>query len=67
MLALPIDEGSAKVRSGPPGDAKADLELPIWAGVIPFAPAVGEPLPAPDLRSGLAVPEYVSGYRRGRA
>jgi len=29
VLALVIDEASAKVRSGPPGDFEADLDLPI--------------------------------------
>jgi uncharacterized protein len=67
VLALPIDEASAKVRSGPPGDAKADLGLPVWAGVIPFAPtAPGAPVPAPDLKPGIPVPGSVTGYRRGR-
>ncbi len=66
VLALPIDEGSAKVRSGPPGDAKSDLAMPIWAGVVPFAPATGAPVPSPDLIAGIEPPAYVTGYRRGR-
>jgi uncharacterized protein len=36
LLALPIAEASAKVRSGGPIDDEADLSLPVWAGVIPL-------------------------------
>jgi len=35
VLALPIDEASAKVRSGPAKDEPEDEELPVWAGVVP--------------------------------
>jgi len=35
ILALPIDEASAKLRSGPPKDEPEDEELPVWAGVVP--------------------------------
>ena len=36
MLSLPITEGSAKVRTGPPGDDEPDYALDTWAGVIPI-------------------------------
>jgi len=35
ILALPIEEASAKVRSGPPEDDPEDEHLPVWAGVVP--------------------------------
>jgi uncharacterized protein len=35
ILSLPLDEASAKVRSGPPEDEPEDLELPVWSGVVP--------------------------------
>jgi nitroimidazol reductase NimA-like FMN-containing flavoprotein (pyridoxamine 5'-phosphate oxidase superfamily) len=35
ILALPIDEASAKVRSGGPEDEPEDEDLPVWAGVVP--------------------------------
>jgi uncharacterized protein len=44
VLALPLREASAKVRTGPPIDDEADLELPVWAGVLPVALVGGEPL-----------------------
>ncbi len=67
VLALPIDEASAKIRSGPPKDDPEDLELEVWAGVVPLALVAGAPVPAPDLRNGRAVPAYVANYRRGTA
>ncbi|MEO7428720.1 MAG: pyridoxamine 5'-phosphate oxidase family protein, partial [Acidimicrobiales bacterium] len=36
VLRLPIDEGSAKVRTGGPKDDPVDLGLPVWAGVVPL-------------------------------
>jgi uncharacterized protein len=44
VLRLPIDEASAKVRTGGPIDEPEDLELPVWAGVIPCELAWGEPV-----------------------
>jgi len=58
VLALPLDEASAKVRTGGPIDDAEDLALPVWAGVIPLqlqalAPQVAEPVapgePVPEL------------------
>lgn len=43
VVRIPIDEGSAKVRSGGPIDEPADLALPHWAGVIPMELVRGEP------------------------
>jgi uncharacterized protein len=58
VLALPLDEASAKVRTGPPSDFEADLELPVWSGVIPVALRTGTPEGSPD------PPPYVAGYSR---
>jgi hypothetical protein len=44
VLALPIEEASAKVRSGPPIDDDDDLTWPVWAGVVPMAPVFGTPV-----------------------
>ena len=59
VVELPLEEASAKVRTGPPSDAAADLELDIWAGVVPLTVRAGAPEPAPDLRAGLPVPPSV--------
>jgi len=48
VLALPIEEASAKVRKGPPLDDEEDMELPVWAGVVPLRPVAGDPVEAGD-------------------
>jgi uncharacterized protein len=54
ILALPIDEASAKVRTGPPDDDDTeDAELDTWAGVVPIETAFGAPEPSPGLRPGI--------------
>lgn len=64
LLGVPLDEASAKVRTGPPIDTEQDLDLPVWAGVLPISSHHGVPQPAPDLIPGIPVPEHVTHYRR---
>jgi uncharacterized protein len=64
VLALPLSEASAKVRSGPPSDDKEDYARDVWAGVIPLRLVAGAPEPDPRLPPGVAVPDYVRDYRR---
>ena len=66
VLALPIEEASAKVRTGPPIDDEEDYTLDVWAGVLPLGMKVGDALADARLKDGLQVPDYVSGYRRGK-
>ncbi len=72
VLALPLDEASAKIRTGPPVDDEEDYAMDVWAGVIPVHSTAGTPLPDPDLRSGIApsgavrrwTPQRLSAPRR---
>ena len=64
VLALPLDEVSAKVRTGPPVDDKEDLSLPVWAGVVPLHLAAGAPIPDLHLAAGIDPPAYALDYRR---
>lgn len=64
VLALPIAEASAKVRSGPPIDDAEDLGLPHWAGELPLCLLAGEPVPDPGLPRDVVLPDYVAEYRR---
>lgn len=64
VLALPLDEASAKIRSGPPKDDEADYTLPVWAGVLPLRVTAEEPISDPRLNPGIPVPAYVRSYRR---
>jgi hypothetical protein len=62
VLALPLDEVSAKVRVGPPKDEAEDYSLPIWAGVLPLNIVPGAPIDDPKLIAGLSVPQNVRKY-----
>jgi nitroimidazol reductase NimA-like FMN-containing flavoprotein (pyridoxamine 5'-phosphate oxidase superfamily) len=64
LLAIPLEEASAKVRTGPPIDDDHDLALPIWAGVVPLETTHGPPQPSPDLADGIALPDYLADPRR---
>src|SRR5262249_729907 len=64
VLSIPMEEASAKVRTGPPVDEDDDLRLPYWAGVLPLTAGTGEPVPAPDLRGDPPVPGHVTGWPR---
>jgi uncharacterized protein len=66
VLALPLAEVSAKVRTGPPKDDDADYDLPIWAGVLPLALTVGAPAPDPVLDPSIPVPGHVASWSRPR-
>ena len=64
VLALTLEEVSAKIRSGPPIDDEEDYALPVWGGVIPVAQILGEPLPDGRVLEGIAAPVLVSGAAR---
>ena len=64
LVAIPLAESACKIRVGGPNDDKEDLDLPYWAGVIPVTQVYGEPVPAGDLRSGIATPGYALHHKR---
>ena len=53
VVALALDEVSAKVRTGPPIDDEEDYALPVWAGVVPLRIEAGEPAPDARLQEGV--------------
>jgi nitroimidazol reductase NimA-like FMN-containing flavoprotein (pyridoxamine 5'-phosphate oxidase superfamily) len=64
VLALPLDEASAKIRKGPPVDDDEDLEIAVWAGVVPVALTPGEPVPDPMLPPTIGRPAYLTSETR---
>ena len=64
LVRLPLDEASAKIRTGPPLDDEEDYAMPIWAGVLPLALTPSEPIADPRSNLGIEVPEYIRAYRR---
>ena len=65
VLSFPIEEGSAKVRTGPPSDDAEDYALPIWAGELPLKVIAGTPIADPKLEKAIALPENIANYHRG--
>jgi nitroimidazol reductase NimA-like FMN-containing flavoprotein (pyridoxamine 5'-phosphate oxidase superfamily) len=66
VLAVPLEEVSAKVRTGDPKDEEEDYALPVWAGILPLALTPGKPVPDSRLDPTVPVPPYVTGWDRGR-
>src|SRR5713226_6811193 len=64
VLSLPLDEASAKVRTGPPLDDQQDYELSVWAGVIPLCLVAGSPVDDARLSTYSEVPKYAVEYAR---
>ncbi len=64
VVRVPLDEASAKIRTGGPKDDPEDLPLPVWAGEVPFLTTVGTPISAPGKPESMEVPGYVVRYAR---
>jgi hypothetical protein len=59
VLAIPLSEASVKIRTGPPSDEPEDLDLPVWAGVLPMAVSFGEPEPDAAPGPGIVTPDHI--------
>jgi nitroimidazol reductase NimA-like FMN-containing flavoprotein (pyridoxamine 5'-phosphate oxidase superfamily) len=66
VLALALDEASAKVRSGPPVDDDEDMARDVWAGEIPLVLTPGAPRADPQLALGTVLPAHVGGWPQQR-
>ena len=66
IVAFPLTEISIKVSAAEPDDPDYDLGSPAWAGVLPISSIYGAPMPAKNLRAGIAVPEYISHWPKNR-
>ena len=64
VLRIPIEEFSAKVRTGPPIDDEEDYSFPTWAGVVPLQVETGKPINDPRLEPDRHAPQYVRAYSR---
>lgn len=64
VLALPLEEASAKIRTGGPVDEEEDYSLAVWAGVLPLPVKPGAPVPDSRLNAGTPVPASVAKYSR---
>lgn len=64
VLSLPVDEVSAKVRTGPPIDDEEDYARRVWAGVLPLSLDAHAPIADPRMPADIAIPAYARFYRR---
>lgn len=64
VIAMPIGEASAKVRTGDPNDDPTDLASDAWAGTIPLRLVAGEPVPAVNLPGDIPTPPSAQAARR---
>jgi hypothetical protein len=64
VLSLPLEEVSAKARTGGPIDDQEDYTLPVWAGVLPLELVPKAPIPDAQRKNDPAIPEYLKNYQR---
>jgi nitroimidazol reductase NimA-like FMN-containing flavoprotein (pyridoxamine 5'-phosphate oxidase superfamily) len=65
VLKLPIEEASAKIRTGGPIDDDEDYEMDVWAGVLPISLTPRAPIPDERIKPNISLPDYVADYKRG--
>ncbi len=63
VLAIDIEEASAKIRTGPPGDDAEDYDLPVWAGLLPVKKGYEEAVPDPLLKEGIEMGHSVADWK----
>ncbi len=59
VMRMKIEEASAKIRNGPPGDMD-EAGHPVWAGVLPIESRLVPPQPAPGLPDGIELPQSLA-------
>lgn len=62
IVAVQIEDASAKVRVGPPNDDAEDYALPVWAGVLPVRQVYGTFEADPQQRDHIALPDYLRAF-----
>ena len=67
VLKLPLEEASAKIRTGPPIDDETDYEIPVWSGVLPLKLNPSSPVPDDHTSPDATIPDYVTNYNRQKS
>jgi nitroimidazol reductase NimA-like FMN-containing flavoprotein (pyridoxamine 5'-phosphate oxidase superfamily) len=62
VVAIPMEEASAKIRVGPPKDDEEDYLLPIWAGILPLRTAASMPIADPSLSPEVSLPDHLAKW-----
>lgn len=64
VIAVDIDEVSAKMRTGGAKDDEEDYDLEVWAGVLPLRLTAGTPIPDDRLNPDTPLPDYITDWTR---
>jgi len=67
VVAIKIEDASAKIRTGPPVDDQEDYALSVWAGILPLQEMALSPVRDELLAENIPLPEYIAQYSRKRA
>ncbi|ENL0976374.1 pyridoxamine 5'-phosphate oxidase family protein [Vibrio parahaemolyticus] len=62
LLRIPLTEASVKISNFGVNDDAEDMDIPVWAGVLPYRTVVGPLQACEDLYEGIAEPDYHSAY-----
>ncbi|CAE6951113.1 hypothetical protein ACOMICROBIO_NCLOACGD_04354 [Vibrio sp. B1ASS3] len=62
LLRIPLTEASVKISNFGVNDDAEDMDIPVWAGVLPYRTVVGPLQACDDLYEGIAEPDYRSAY-----
>ncbi|MEZ8941090.1 pyridoxamine 5'-phosphate oxidase family protein [Vibrio alginolyticus] len=62
LLRIPLTEASVKISNFGVNDDAEDMDIPVWAGVLPYQTVVGPLQACNDLYEGIAEPDYRSAY-----
>lgn len=62
LLRIPLTEASVKISIFGVNDDAEDMDIPVWAGVLPYRTIVGPLQACDDLYEGIAEPDYRSAY-----
>lgn len=62
LLRIPLKEASVKISNFGVNDDAEDMDIPVWAGVLPYRTVVGPLQACDDLYEGIAEPDYRSAY-----
>jgi hypothetical protein len=64
VVSIKIEEASAKIRTGPPGDDEEDYALPLWAGLLPLQELALSPIRDELMTQDIPAPDYIARYSR---
>lgn len=66
VIRMRLDEVSAKVSDGLPEEDPEDYASDRWAGTVPMRLIQLPPVADPNLKGGIAVPEFIKNFRYGK-